>query len=217
MIHPLPSRARVRTRAARGDGDLLRREILAATEKLLLETGDAEAVSIRAISQAVGVSPPSIYLHFEDKSELIRAVCQGQFDQLEAQANVALVGVDDALDELIIRGRTYIDFALAHPEQYRILMMGKQGLTLEDFQAGRLPGSESLLAVVECIRVCMEQGRLTPADPMLVACSLWVSVHGITSLAITMPGFPLFFPLETLIDQVFDTTLRGLGAHIPPA
>jgi AcrR family transcriptional regulator len=35
-----------------------RDEILAAGTRLLLETGDEEAVSIRAIAQAVGVTPP---------------------------------------------------------------------------------------------------------------------------------------------------------------
>jgi hypothetical protein len=31
------------------------------------ETGNEDAVSIRAIADAVGVTPPSIYLHFLDK------------------------------------------------------------------------------------------------------------------------------------------------------
>jgi AcrR family transcriptional regulator len=49
-----------RHRARRGEGDRLREEILAAAERLLLETGDESAVSIRAVADAVGVTPPSI-------------------------------------------------------------------------------------------------------------------------------------------------------------
>jgi len=58
-----------RSRAPRGSGDLLRREILDAATDLLLETGHARAVSIRSVAQRVGVTPPSIYLHYEDTKE----------------------------------------------------------------------------------------------------------------------------------------------------
>ena len=49
-----------RSRARRGEGDLLREEILLAATRLLIETGNEDAMSIRAIADAVGVSPPSI-------------------------------------------------------------------------------------------------------------------------------------------------------------
>ena len=63
----------VRTRSRRGEGDRLRDEILAAVGALLDETKDEAAVSIRAIAERVGVSPPSIYRHFEDKEALLRS------------------------------------------------------------------------------------------------------------------------------------------------
>ena len=71
-----PSRRR---RARRGQGERLREEILAAAERLLIRTGDMEQVSIRAVADEVGVTPPSIYLHFADKLELIFAVCERHF------------------------------------------------------------------------------------------------------------------------------------------
>src|SRR5205807_237758 len=52
-----PASATTRRRARRGEGPRLREELLAATERLLAETGDEEAVSIRAIADAVGVTP----------------------------------------------------------------------------------------------------------------------------------------------------------------
>ena len=53
-----------RTRAKRGEGDKLRTEILAAAERLLIETGSKDAVSVRAIADACDCTPPAIYLHF---------------------------------------------------------------------------------------------------------------------------------------------------------
>jgi AcrR family transcriptional regulator len=55
-----------RTRSARGSGTDLRAEIIAATRRLMSETGHADAVTIRAVARAVGVTAPSIYRHFAD-------------------------------------------------------------------------------------------------------------------------------------------------------
>jgi AcrR family transcriptional regulator len=68
-----------RRRAARGSGEQLREEILNAATDLLLETGHAKDVSIRSVAQRVGVTPPSIYLHFADKDALLDAVCGRYF------------------------------------------------------------------------------------------------------------------------------------------
>ena len=66
----------VRARLPRGEGALLREEILRATDELLIETASEEAVSIRAVAAKVGVTAPSIYRHFEDKDALMFAVCE---------------------------------------------------------------------------------------------------------------------------------------------
>ena len=44
-------KAQTRPRARRGDGLRLRDEILEATERLMLASGDADAVSIRAVAK----------------------------------------------------------------------------------------------------------------------------------------------------------------------
>src|SRR5262245_26455064 len=82
-----------RHRARRGEGDRLRGEILAAAEALLVETANESAVSIRAIADRVGVTPPSIYRHFADKDALLQEVCREVFlrldDTLEKAASAA--------------------------------------------------------------------------------------------------------------------------------
>jgi AcrR family transcriptional regulator len=60
------ARVQRRRRARRGEGEKLREEILEAAERLLLQTGSEEMVQVRAVAEAVGVTPPSIYLHFAD-------------------------------------------------------------------------------------------------------------------------------------------------------
>jgi len=168
-------------------------------------------VSVRSIAEAVGVTPPSIYLHFDDKDALIYAVCELQFAKLDRVIEQAEAGVDDPVECLRRRGRAYIQFGVAHPEHYRILLMGKADITREDFEAGNVPGITSFLALVANVQACIDAGAFAPRDPMLVACGLWSTVHGITSLRITMPGFPVVHTSEQLIDHVFEVLLGGLA------
>src|SRR5687768_1046397 len=114
-----------RARARKGEGERLREEILLATERLLIRTGDQEAVSVRAIAEAVGVTPPSIYLHFADKAELIWSVCARHFAALDDAIESAAATSDEPLEQLRLRGGAYVRFGLDHPEQYRILFMSK--------------------------------------------------------------------------------------------
>ncbi len=201
-----------RRRAPKGEGDRLRDEILAAAEHLLIETGDEAAVSIRAIADAVGVTPPSIYLHFADKDELVFAVCQLEFAELGRRMEEAGRGVEDPVQALKNLGRAYIAFGTEHPAQYRILLMGKRELSREDFESGTLPGMEAFGQVVASVQACMEAGAFAPGDPFLVAMGLWAVVHGVTSLRITVPGFPLV-DAEVLIDHVLEVQSRGLTAR----
>jgi hypothetical protein len=51
----------------------------------------------------------------------------------------------------------------------------------------RVSGFDKLMADVEA---CMDAGAFRRDDVLLVASGLWAVVHGVTSLAISVPGFP---------------------------
>ncbi len=46
----------------------------------------------------------------------------------------------------------------------------------------------------------------------LVATMLWVAVHGVTSLQISMPDFPYFRDSEALVDRLLGSLGRGLSS-----
>lgn len=170
-----------------------------------------EAVSIRSIAGAVGITPPSIYLHFADKDTLMRAVCQVQFARLEALIDEDTAGIEDPLARLRQMGATYVRFGVTHPEQYRILLMSKGEVSLDDFQSGTMPGASTFAKVMEAAEACMEAGLFIRQDVFLVATGLWSVVHGITSLRIAIPEFPLVAS-DLLLDHVLDTYARGLSS-----
>ena len=206
----------MRTRSPRGQGERLRHEIVRATESLLIKNGDADRVSIRAIADAVGVTPPSIYLHFGDKEELLFAVCQAQFAALEAEFDRTTAGVDDPLERLTAMGEAYVRFGVEHPEQYRILLMSKHDVVSRaDFESDAIPGTSAFRRLLGAVQECMDAGYFEPDDPFVVAATIWCVVHGLTSLRIAVPGFPVVGE-QVLQDHVFTLITRGLARQPTP-
>ncbi len=199
-----------RSRARRGEGEKLREQILEASERLLIETGDEEAVTIRAVAEAVGVTPPSVYLHFADKDELLFAICEVHFAQLDRVTEEAAARSDDLLESLALRGRAYIRFGIEHPEQYRILFMRRPSHTPESFQVDRLRDAAAFGHLFEHVSKCVQAG-LIDGDPLIVSLGLWAVVHGLTSLLISKPEFP-WPDLDVIIDHVCRTAIRGLSS-----
>ncbi|MGH2686607.1 MAG: TetR/AcrR family transcriptional regulator [Actinomycetota bacterium] len=200
-----------RARAKRGEGEKLREQILEAAERLLVETGDEDAVSIRAVSEAVGVTPPSIYLHFADKNELIFAICDRYFDELDRVTEEAGRGSEDPIESLMLRGRAYIRFGLDNPEPYRILFMRKPSATPVPFQHERILNSSAFGHLLEAVQAAVATGGIE-GDPMLVSIHLWSVVHGVTSLLISKPDFP-WPDVDVVLDQGVRAGVFGVAAR----
>jgi AcrR family transcriptional regulator len=197
----------VRPRARRGEGDRLRQEIIDAGKRLLFETGNQEAVTVRAVAEAVGVSPPSIYLHFPDKDALLLAVCEETFEALDEYIEKAAAGIDDIREQLRVRGRAYVQFGLENPEHYRILFMTRPADLKPDTE---IPAPAAFLHHVESVQRARDAGVLRQdVDPMIAALTLWSGAHGITSLLIAKPRFP-WPDVDMLINSVLANLVLGL-------
>jgi AcrR family transcriptional regulator len=208
FLHP-SSPAAARTRARRGEGELLHDEILNAAERLLIQTGDQDAVSIRAIADAVGVTPPSIYLHFADKETLLFAVCERQFEIFRDALDTAASTTNDPIEALERRSEAYVSFGLEHPEAYRIMFMGRAGL-MEKHADSVEKGAGAFTDLVENVERAMHAGALREdIDSNTAAIFLWTGVHGITSLLISAPHFP-WGDQEQLVRELCALKLRAL-------
>jgi AcrR family transcriptional regulator len=206
-----PSR---RPRLPKGEGRQLRDQILGVAERMLLETGSQEAVSIRAVADAVGVTPPSIYRHFADKNDLIFEVCARHFSALDDHMARACAGVDDPVDKLAALGRAYIEFGVANPEPYRIMFMTRPDVAPQQYQGHVLAGSPSFDSLVQCVQDCIDAGRFRPGytDAYGLSLGFWARVHGLTSLLMSKPGMP--WPDDPdFLDQFTETCLYGVARH----
>jgi AcrR family transcriptional regulator len=179
-----------RKRASRGSGELLREEIIAVTKELLAKSASSDAVSIRAVADAVGVTSPSIYLHFADKDTLIEAVVADVFAELDAAMVAAAETATEPLEKLCASGLAYVEFAIAHPEHYRVATMG---LGADGAQASPLDhvlADSAFTHFMATVSACMDAGIFAKGDPLPITLELWAAAHGIGSLMIAKPFLP---------------------------
>jgi AcrR family transcriptional regulator len=189
-VTPPVTARRPRRRASRGSGEQLRAEIVAATKDLLAAGASVEAVSIRAVADAVGVTSPSIYLHFADKDALLEAVVADVFHALDAAMVAAAAGIEKPLDKLCAFGLAYVQFALEHPEHYRIATMSRLGVPGEAGDIDHVLADGAFTHLLGMVQDCMKTGIFADGDPLPIALNMWAAAHGIASLMITKPFLP---------------------------
>jgi len=200
-----------RRRSPRGQGEQLHTQILSAAAELLAESGREDDVSIRAVADRVGVTPPSIYIHFADKDALLDAVCVAAFtDMHEAMAKAGANAHDDPVAALAAQGRAYIAFARSRPEHYRLMFMRRPGHDLEMPTEAEISATAGLSTVIETVRIAQQTGVIADDDdPTRVALTLWAAVHGVAALLIAKPHFP-WGDTDELVDRVVAMTLYGV-------
>ncbi|MGO4446378.1 TetR/AcrR family transcriptional regulator [Mycobacterium sp. 2YAF39] len=191
-----------RRRAPRGSGEQLRDEILDATTDLLLETGHAKDVSIRSVAQRVGVTPPSIYLHFTDKDALLDAVCARYFEKLDEEMQAAAAGHPAPIDAMRAQGLAYVRFAVKTPELYRIATMG-EGRPGSDVDM--MLNNSAFLHIRNTVESLISEGVLPENDSTTMALELWTAAHGVAAMLISRPYLP-WGDVEEFADRV----LRGV-------
>lgn len=172
----------------------------------MVQAGDVDAVSMRAIAKAVGVTPPAIYAHFADKDELFQAICDSRFGQLN-EALAEMDEYDDPLEGLRAGGHAYIRFGLEHPEAYRFLMVTNSEVTNEPSD-DPTQGELAFFRLVSKVTECIDAGHLRAMDPLEAAVVLWAHVHGLTMLLIAHKGLDL---PENIIETLLETTIYGLA------
>ena len=138
----------------------------------------------------------------------------GAADGHEQQALTAVEGIENPLIRLRRRAGAYIEFGLANPEHYRLLMMSRPDCTPERFLDERLISTSAFDHTVDDVRAAIDTGRLRFEDPVLVASGLWMMVHGVTSLLIAKPDFP-WPDHEALIGHVLTVYGGGLAGDDP--
>ncbi|WP_020696132.1 TetR/AcrR family transcriptional regulator [Reyranella massiliensis] len=205
-------------RKKRGEGHTRREEILQAAKELFLEQG-YDSTTIRKIADRVGVSAPALYLYFQDKEQMMLALCDQTFGHLIDSIDEIEKSVAEPRDRIRQFGEAYLRFGLKHPDEYRLIFLGsnvpesvrKVGHRMPTDDPTR-PGVNGSIVFQRLVSVLVEAEasglKLNyPADTCAELC--WMGMHGLASALILKPEFP-WSNRDLLINGMLDMVLKGI-------
>ncbi len=211
------AQAAKRDRNARGQGDLLRAELIDAAIDLLAELGDFEAMSVRAVTARAGVTPTALYLHFDDKEQLLEAVKHRCFAELRRYVLAAEEGAGShARDQAEAMCMAYLRFADDRPGHYRVLFQTSRSslATGHGHQSSSQWPPAAVDAFGDLVRAvtrCLTDGR----DPFEIAGLVWAGLHGFIGLRASS-HFPFAASdryVQLLLDSHFDSGLSETASE----
>ncbi len=149
--------------------DLSERLINAALD--LLAQDGTDAISLRAVARAAGVSAMAPYRHYPDKEALLAAVAMRGFDALRA----ALLKADAApAGGLTAQAVAYVLFAVGHPALFRLMF----GTPRAGCHSGLHEAGNAAFGVL-ARRVAAES---PPHAQEMLTLGCWSLVHGLALL-----------------------------------
>jgi AcrR family transcriptional regulator len=192
----------------------VRTKILDAARELFIDQG-YEAVTMRKIAQAIEYSPTAIYLHFRDKKAVMDAICDADFLKLATRFR-RIAEIADPIERLRAAGFAYADFAMKHPNHYRLMFMTPH--PPHDPQTSAIDvgnrDEDAYAFVLWTATEAIAQGRIREeiSDPQLLAQMVWSSIHGWVSLRMTKCNekWVDWRPTKRSIEAV-EMTVRGVA------
>lgn len=190
---------------------LTREAVVAAARQQIIDKG-LDALSLRQVGSALGVTAPALYAYVADKRDLLRAVAEGEFHALLARFEA--VEEQDPLARLRELSRVYIEYAMDNPELFKTMFLFPPELTITEATGDELPiATQAFNYAVDAITDAIESGVFRKdLDPTLVTFTSWTATHGLA----TVLNLGFNFDEATkdlLIDLVLDTVIAGLSAR----
>src|SRR3954468_24839237 len=200
--------------------------LIEATIGLLAEQGPS-AIKVRTVAAASGLSTMLVYHYFGGIPELMRAVIDRGFKELD-WAFSQLPITEDPIADLAVQALTCRRVARDNPHLYDLMFGLSTRGSYRPLQAGRSGGNGQSPAfrsayghVAEACARLVKSGRVKRQDPDGIAAQLWSFVHGFIplELAETFAGFDdpvrqVLLPLGVNVSVgLGDTPERAEASH----
>lgn len=201
----------------------LHEEILREAIKLGRE-GGPEAVTIRAATRAVGVSPTAAYRHFKDQAALLDAVGAVATSELITKLGETFEATEgNTVDKMMAAGFAYYHYALEERNFFEC-MMATSGFDIPAGLAAATegPGEDQRVQAAFNFYGYMEQyarsiGQEPNRQNMMQNCLAgWSTVHGFTVLCLSGHLASLSEKrMEKMAQSVIASAVRGLDFENP--
>ncbi|MDX1962789.1 MAG: TetR/AcrR family transcriptional regulator [Pirellulales bacterium] len=188
--------------------------ILDAARKLFLSVG-LDGFSMRKLGDMIGYTPTGIYFHYADKETLLQALMDEDCQALRLSVQKSLAEADP-VRRLMLIGWGYVQFALAHPQHYRLLMMTPghtRSAELTKIERGN-PNEDGYAFLRAAVDYALAADVFRPEyhDHELISQMLWATVHGISSAYIAkgQDQWIDWRPVEETARHMIKSMLRGM-------
>lgn len=193
----------------------LREDILEVSRNLLVKDGFGK-MSMRKIAKRAGVSATSIYLHFQNKDELLLALIESSIAKLASALEENLTDSDDSITKLEKMAQSFVDFALENPQEYEIIYMVRP----EEMPKFPKEKFQQIRKIYELLAGIISEGKRTGAlkvdDPLMSAYMIWAQLHGVASVIISR-RLDTRIPNEEFVNQAVDHIIQGFISQKTPA
>jgi AcrR family transcriptional regulator len=195
--------------AARARETLTREAVIAATRTLIVQEG-LDAVSLRRVGAALGVTAPALYAYVTDKRDLMRGVAEHEFGELITR--LERIVDDDPVTRIRESSRAYIHYALENPELFKTMFLFPPDLAVAAATGEELPSATRAFELsLSAINEAIEAGAFRRVDPVMAGLTMWTATHGCATVLLL--GFALDDAgREALIDSVIGTMIAGFTA-----
>lgn len=195
-------------------GDL--RSALLASALEILQRDGLEALTLRAVARAAGVSEAAPYRHFADRRQLVAGVAAEGFRAMQRtmMAEMQRVSTGTPRSGLRMVAVAYVKFGLDNPALYRV-MFGPEVAVTDDLPELRETGRGVLGFVAEGIRRLQGAGLVGPGDPWLMAVTTWSMLHGLVMLALDGQTRGIAPSIDVLVEEATRIMMFGMAGATP--
>ena len=190
------------------------KESLLTTALHMVESEGLDAITLRELTQRLGTSRSAVYRHFESKEALIKGVIEQGYARLDELFTPIFQDKSHSVEERFeLMSRAYLEFAISHPNLYRLLF----GERFREEREGICDYRDEtqatgLYALIGLLLEAQEEVIVEKAEPMIQAATIWASVHGLASLLID-GHLMMSDNLEEIYRHMYLSLLRGLGTR----
>lgn len=193
----------------------LRNEILEVSRGLLIQHGFSK-LSMRNIAKRADVTATSIYLHFDNKDDLLLTLIEESIEHLKEYLIDAIHPEKGLIQQLEDLARGYIRFALENPQEYEIIYMVRP----EEMPRYPKQKFQQIRSAYELLAEIIEEGKkeeLIDVDSSVIsAYTLWAQLHGVVSVILSK-RLDTRIPQNEFIDQAIDHVIQGFVIQKTPA
>lgn len=188
--------------------------VVQATIKLLAEQGPS-VVKARSVAAACGLSTMAVYHHFGGIPELMSAVADHGYHNLDRAFSQVPV-TDDPVGDLFTMALTTRRIARDNPHLYDLMFGLSTRATYRPMSDVRLSGRSPAFrnAYTHLIDACdrlVRSGRIRSAPPEVLAAALWSFVHGYITLELAEHFVEFDDPVRQVLLPMGVTFTIGIG------